>query len=160
MPLFLCKLLLSSLFPPHAFVVSLLLTRFCNQVFRNVCKTLRFCSDTVPGRWERRWDFPTSCSKKACALKLLVILWFCVLHPCRHQDSGRFGANICPSASSLPLAVPLVCVTHFWLDYVYFRNRSHSSALWQLCRDTQLWKECCSLAESTSTSVNVSYCPL
>lgn len=79
--LFLCKLL-SPLLQPNALVASLLLTRFCNQVFCNICKTLMFYGDAGPGRWERSrfigWKgdqtFPLLVPERHM---LLIFWWFC-----------------------------------------------------------------------------------
>lgn len=90
------------------------------------------------------------------ALSLVVILW---LHP--RQDGTWFGTNTCPLHHWVLLpAVPVSCVTHSRLRCVCFHTRSHSSALWQLCRGTQHWKECCSSAKSTFTSVSALCYPL
>lgn len=140
MLLYLCKLL-SPLLQPHALVASLLLTRFCNQVFCNICKTLMFYGDAGPGRWER-WKgdqtFPLLFPERHT---ILIFWWFCgcILIDLQIKMVILLVQNVCLSASlSLAPAVPLACVTQSWLDYAYFHNRLHSSALWQLCKDTQL----------------------
>lgn len=94
---------------------------------------------------------------------LSVIWWFCGCIPIDFPDkmtAGLVHTYVFLHHWVLLFAVPVSCVTHPCLHYTCFHTRSHSSALWQLCRGIEHWKECCSLAKSTFTSASALCYPL